>query len=265
MNPTLELKEKLTVFARQNEIQIELLDQIDSTNNRAAQKCYGAGDVIIAETQSAGRGQRGNSWSSLPGQNLTFSVVLQPDFLLAERQFRISKTAALAVADTIADTGLTPSIKWPNDIYIGNRKVTGILIENDLSGAYLCRSVIGIGLNVNQTDFDPTLPNPTSLSREAGHTFDRAEMFIRFYQHLANRYRMLAEEETSNKNASQIDTDYLNRLYRLNEEHTFIDGRTGEHFIGTITGILPGGDLEVRIANTGQLRTFLFKEIEYVI
>ena len=101
----LELKEKLTVFARQNGIQIELLiDQIDSTNNRAAQKCYGAGDVIIAETQSAGRGQR-NSWSSLPGQNLTFSVVLQPDFLLAERQFRISKTAALAVADTIADTG----------------------------------------------------------------------------------------------------------------------------------------------------------------
>ena len=79
----LELKEKLTVFARQNGIQIELLDQIDSTNNRAAQKCYGAGDVIIAETQSAGRGQRGNSWSSLPGQNLTFSVVLQPDFLLA--------------------------------------------------------------------------------------------------------------------------------------------------------------------------------------
>ena len=76
---------------------------------------------------------------------------------------------------------------------------------------------------------------------------------------------MLAEEETSNKNASQIDTDYLNRLYRLNEEHTFIDGRTGEHFTGTITGILPGGDLEVRIANTGQLRTFLFKEIEYVI
>ena len=86
-----------------------------------------------------------------------------------------------------------------------------------------------------------------------------------FYQNLANRYGLRAEEVTTNKNASQIDTDYLNRLYRLNEEHTFIDGRTGERFIGTITGILPGGDLEVRIANTGQLRTFLFKEIEYVI
>lgn len=265
MNPFQELKEKLSEFARQAGIHIELFNQIDSTNNRAAQNRYSSGDVILAESQSAGRGQRGNSWSSLAGQNLTFSVILQPDFLLAERQFRISKTVALAVADTIADVGLTPAIKWPNDIYIGDRKITGILIENDLCGAYLCRSVIGIGLNVNQTDFDPSLPNPTSLAQEAGHPFDRADVFIRFYQHLANRYRMLAQEETSNKNASQIDTDYLNRLYRLNEAHTFVDGRTGEHFVGTITGIRPGGDLEVRIASTGQLRTFLFKEIEYVI
>ena len=265
MNPTQELKEKLTEFARQTGIHIELYDQIDSTNNRAAQNQYGAGDVIIAESQSAGRGQRGNTWNSLAGQNLTFSVVLQPDFLLAERQFQISKTAALAVADTIADLGLTPAIKWPNDIYIGNRKVTGILIENDLCGAYLCRSVIGIGLNVNQTDFDPSLPNPTSLAQKSGHPFDRADIFIRFYQHLANRYRMLTQEETSDNHTSQIDTDYLNRLYRLNKEHSFVDGRTGEHFIGTITGIRPGGDLEVRIATTGQLRTFLFKEIEYVI
>ena len=167
------MKEILAQFARQAGVTIDILEQTDSTNNRAAESRYGAGDVVIAERQEAGRGQRGNSWSSTPGENLTFSVVLRPDFLPAERQFRISKAVALAVADTIAEAGLRPAIKWPNDIYIGDRKVTGILIENDLMGPYLSRSVIGIGLNVNQTRFDPALPNPTSLAAEAGHPFDR--------------------------------------------------------------------------------------------
>ena len=128
------MKEILAQFARQAGVTIDILEQTDSTNNRAAESRYGAGDVVIAERQEAGRGQRGNSWSSTPGENLTFSVVLRPDFLPAERQFRISKAVALAVADTIAEAGLRPAIKWPNDIYIGDRKVTGILIENDLMG-----------------------------------------------------------------------------------------------------------------------------------
>lgn len=210
------------------------------------------------------------------------------------------------MADTIAEAGLRPAIKWPNDIYIGDRKVTGILIENDLMGPYLSRSVIGIGLNVNQTRFDPALPNPTSLAAEAGHPFDRAEVFISFYRHLAERYRTLAGEETGETGEtgktgktgpvrtqaanqtdrpdetggmadgytqpptgydcpSTLDSDYLRLLYRLGQEHLYTDGRTRQQFLGTITGVQPGGELEVRHSADGQLRKYLFKEIEYVI
>ena len=102
------MKEILAQFARQAGVTIDILEQTDSTNNRAAESRYGAGDVVIAERQEAGRGQRGNSWSSTPGENLTFSVVLRPDFLPAERQFRISKAVALAVADML--TVVTPGL-----------------------------------------------------------------------------------------------------------------------------------------------------------
>lgn len=227
------MKEILAQFARQAGVTIDILEQTDSTNNRAAESRYGAGDVVIAERQEAGRGQRGNSWSSTPGENLTFSVVLRPDFLPAERQFRISKAVALAVADTIAEAGLRPAIKWPNDIYIGDRKVTGILIENDLMGPYLSRSVIGIGLNVNQTRFDPALPNPTSLAAEAGHPFDRAEVFISFYRHLAERYRTLVGEETGETGETgktgktgPVRTQVANQTDRPDETGGMADGYT---------------------------------------
>lgn len=114
--------------------------------------------------QSRGRGQRGNSWSSSAGANLTFSVVLCPGFLETAQQFYLSKAVSLAVCDTVESFGVRPQVKWPNDIYIDGRKVAGILIENDLAGNFLSRSVVGIGINVNQTEFDPALPNPTSLA-----------------------------------------------------------------------------------------------------
>ncbi len=258
------MKETLTQFAQQVGITIDIFEQIDSTNNRAAEDRYNAGDVVLAERQEAGRGQRGNTWNSAPGENLTFSVVLCPDFLTAERQFRISKVVALAVADTIAETGAHPTIKWPNDIYIGDRKATGILIENDLIGSHLCRSVIGVGLNVNQTHFDPSLPNPTSLAIEMGHSFDRAKVFINFYHHLSERYRTLTEEE-SVKTPSELDSDYLRLLYRFGEEHLYADLRTGRQFLGTITNVLVGGELEIRHSADGQTKEYLFKQVEYVI
>ena len=252
------MKEKLERFARLSGFGIDCFDELGSTNDTARDPRYGAGDVVLAERQTAGRGQRGNSWSSGTGLNLTFSVVLCPDFLPAARQFYVSKIVALAVSDTLVRWGIEARIKWPNDIYIGDRKVAGILIENDLCGRYMARSVVGVGLNVNQTEFDASLPNPVSMALCAGRSFDRAEVFGTFYRCLSERYDMLAAEQEG-----RIDADYLARLYRLNEEHIFTDGRTGERFSGTIRGVLPAGDLEIE--SGGERRRYLFKEVEYVI
>ena len=155
--------------------------------------------------------------------------------------------------------GVRPQVKWPNDIYIDGRKVAGILIENDLAGNFLSRSVVGIGINVNQTEFDPTLPNPTSLAVAAGRKLDRAEVFRLFYEKMSFRYGQLQQQRYA-----AMDTDYAARLYRLGETHSFVDGRTKVRFEGTICGVLPTGELEVRHRD-GQMHRYLFKEIEYTI
>lgn len=250
---------QLKAFAEQVGFTLEYLDETTSTNDVARDPRYDAGAVVIAERQSCGRGQRGNSWSSPAGRNLTFSLVLCPGFLKAEQQFYLSKAVSLAVCDTIESLGIGSQVKWPNDIYIAGRKAVGILIENDLSGNYLARSVVGIGINVNQTEFDPALPNPVSLAVATGRQLDRTAIFRTFYERMSFRYGQLQHQEYA-----AMDADYVARLYRLDEEHPFVDGRTKTPFRGTICGVLPTGELQVRHGD-GRIRHYLFKEIEYSI
>ena len=158
------VRRRLEEFASRTGFALGFFDELASTNDEARDARYMNGAVVIAERQSRGRGQRGNSWSSAEGMNLTFSAVLCPAGLRAESQFYLSKAVALSVSDTVDSFGIESRIKWPNDIYVGDGKVAGILIENDLMGACISRSIAGIGLNVNQTAFDPALPNPTSLA-----------------------------------------------------------------------------------------------------
>ena len=136
---------------------------LPSTNTEAKKAGYRHGDAIIAREQTAGRGQRGNKWSSRAGENLTFSLVWEPTFLEAKRQFLLSEAVALALTDTLAKWDVRSKIKWTNDIYVGNKKICGILIEHDLEGMYLSRTIIGVGLNVNQAHFTSNAPNPISL------------------------------------------------------------------------------------------------------
>ncbi len=127
------------------------------------------GLVVAAREQTAGRGQRGNTWESGPGLNLSFSIVLRPGDLHAVRQFCISEAVALAVAETVEEelrsNGVDDPVyvKWPNDIYVGDRKICGILIENTVTGTHIDKSVVGIGLNVNQREFHSDAPNPVSI------------------------------------------------------------------------------------------------------
>ena len=215
------VRRRLEEFASRTGFALGFFDELASTNDEARDARYMNGAVVIAERQSRGRGQRGNSWSSAEGMNLTFSAVLCPASLRAESQFYLSKAVALSVSDTVDSFGIESRIKWPNDIYVGDGKVAGILIENDLMGACISRSIAGIGLNVNQTAFDPALPNPTSLALQKGAEFDRSEVFERFYGFLTVRCRQL-----DGGDYGKLDEDYIARLYRFGERHPFVDGLT---------------------------------------
>ncbi len=157
-------------------LSIEILDSCASTNAVLTDRPDAQhGTVIATRAQTAGRGQRGNTWEAEPGRNLTFSLLLCPKGFPAARQFELSMLVALAVADVLNSlfarlgrADLEARIKWPNDIYVGDRKIVGILIENKLEGAGIGRAIVGIGLNVNQTEFRSDAPNPTSIALLTG-------------------------------------------------------------------------------------------------
>lgn len=237
---------------------IDYIRETTSTNDDARDPRYRHGDIVWAERQTAGRGQRGHTWTSPEGENLTFTAVLEPAFLPAAEQFLLSEAAALALVDTFAGYGIDTRIKWTNDIYAGDRKLVGILIEHYYAGAHLARTIVGIGINVNQTEFDPALPNPVSMRSVAGRTFDRREVLERFRDSLAVRYGQLERGEIET-----LQSDYRARMYRLGERHSYRlpDGTT---FFASIEGVRPSGELLLR-HDDGSLRAYLFKEVEFVI
>ena len=234
------------------------ISETTSTNDDARGPKYRHGDIIWAERQTAGRGQRGHAWLSAEGLNLTFSLVLEPTFMPAGEQFLLNEAVALALTDTFAQFGIATRIKWTNDIYAGDRKLVGILIEHSYSGSMLMRTIVGIGINVNQTEFDPALPNPVSMAVAAGRTFDRSEVLEAFGKHIGTRYAQLEQGERET-----LQRDYRERMYRLGERYTYRypDGTPTE---AAIEGVRPTGELLLRHAD-GSLREDLFKEIEFVI
>ena len=237
---------------------IHYFEQLTSSNDEATLPHYREGDIIWAERQSAGRGQRGHTWQSNEGENLTFTALLEPTFLPPSEQFSLLQVVALAMADMLSEYGIEAKIKWTNDIYVGDRKLVGILMEHKLQGAVIRRTIAGIGLNVNQTEFDHELPNPTSMRLIAGREFDRKEVLERIALHLKNRYEMLRRGEIK-----QLHLDYHQRLYRLGEEHTYALP-DGTRFRGVIEGVEPQGALKITTPQ-GEAYKFLFKEVEFVL
>lgn len=234
------------------------IEETTSTNDDARDAKYRHGDIVWAERQTAGRGQRGHTWTSAEGENLTFSVVLCPRFLPVGEQFLLSEAVALALTDTFAQAGIETRIKWTNDIYTGDRKLVGILIEHSYSGPTLDRTVVGIGINVNQTQFDPALPNPVSMAAAAGRRFDRREVLETFRERLEARYAQLEKGA-----AEALQRDYRERMYGLGRRRTF-RLPDGTPFGAVIEGVRPSGELLLR-HDDGLLREYLFKEVEFVI
>ena len=237
---------------------IHRIEETTSTNDDARDAKYRHGDIVWAERQTAGRGQRGHSWTSPEGENLTFTLVLEPRFLPVGEQFLLSEAVTLALTDTFADFGVDARIKWTNDIYVGDKKLVGILIEHSYSGQTLARTIAGIGINVNQTAFDPALPNPVSMALATGRTFDRREVLDTFHARCMERYAQL---EQGAKEALQ--EEYRRRMYRLGDLHPFRrpDGTLVE---AAIEGVRPSGELLLRHTD-GTRHAYLFREIEFVI
>ena len=229
-----------------------------STNDEVRDPKYGHLDAVWAEHQSAGRGQRGHSWHSHEGENITFSVVLTPTFLPIHEQFLLSEIVALSLVHTLREYGIECRIKWTNDIYAGDNKIVGILIEHALAGDTLARTIAGIGLNVNQLEFPADLPNPTSMACERGQQFDREDVIKRIIINLDALYRRLEQGEKE-----AIESEYIATMYHLGQAHTYaLPG--GEHFEATIRGVRHSGELRLEHGD-GIIREYAFKEVEFVL
>jgi len=237
-------------------------DKLNSTNQYAyellAKEQPAEGSIILTHDQYAGKGQATNKWESEPLKNLTFSIILYPKFLPARKQFLLNQVVSLSVFDTLKkyiSEGL--KIKWPNDIYVFDKKITGILIQNSLKGSTLQSSIIGIGLNVNQKQFISDAPNPTSLALAIGKTIDLKTLLAEFCEQLERNYLQIKGGQIA-----QLQQRYLNALYRLGENSHY--RRTdGTIFKGQIIGATDIGKLMIKSQNG--IEEFVFKEVGYII
>ncbi|MBW6497474.1 MAG: biotin--[acetyl-CoA-carboxylase] ligase [Bacteroidales bacterium] len=242
---------------------IHRLQAIDSTNREAFRLLETGslkeGTVIVAESQSAGRGQGKTMWESAPGLNLTFSLLLRPVFLPPAQQFLLNQTIALGIRDCLSDK-LFPervSIKWPNDIYCKMGKVSGTLIENRIMGGTFDWCVAGIGINVNQEVFSSDAPNPLSIKNLTNRAYDLEEMLNNCLAAIGKWYGMLRNGQLRN-----IQKVYLEHLMGLNEKGRFKAGK--ETFAGTITGVDQYGRLQILDENQQNL-TFDIKEVQFLL
>jgi BirA family biotin operon repressor/biotin-[acetyl-CoA-carboxylase] ligase len=222
---------------------------------RLAEKGEPEGQVVAAYFQEQGRGQRGNTWESDVSKNLTFSLLLRPVFMKVEEQFAISKVIALSICDWLKMNDVDARIKWPNDIYVGDKKIAGILIENSFSSSQLDVSVVGIGLNLNQTIFSSDIPNPTSMKLLTGNEYRPEIVVSELMVSLQMRYLQLKFGL-----GDKIKEDYLNALYRFKilSNYSTVD----EKFVAKIIGVKPTGELILE-TELGEQISFGFKEIAF--
>lgn len=195
---------------------IKWFEELDSTNNEARRTLDGLDNfsVIATESQTAGRGQGLHTWYATPGRNLTFTVVFRPVKLHARDAILITHITTVSLVSYLAAHGVEARIKWPNDIWVGGRKICGILIENVLDGPYVGASIIGIGLNINEEGWPDYLPNPVSLSELTGRKYDIHEELEAFYKIFCRHAEMIYGED----GRKLLQEEFGKRVFRLPEE-----------------------------------------------
>lgn len=215
------------------------------------------GTVIITDNQTAGRGQRGNTWEASRGENLTFSLILKPNFLRASDQFQLNVAVSMGVFDFLSefiDENL--KVKWSNDIYYGDKKMGGILIENSLQGYQIGHSIIGIGLNINQTEFSNERATSLKNITQNPLKYDLSELLKKLLENIEINYLKI-----KNNDYNLLKIRYLCNLFRFEGYHYF--KKNGQQFLGRIIGIDETGKLGIE--TDGNVIYFDFKEVEFVI
>ncbi len=251
--------EDLTPYLLYFYMRIIKVDAIDSTNSFVREFYEGRENFepvcVRAVTQTAGRGQRGSNWLSKAGENLTFSILYPQKRLSISRHFLMSATVALAVLDVLETLKIPDlNVKWPNDILSAKKKVGGILIENIVKTEGIAASVIGIGLNINQTEFRD-LPQAGSLKSVTGNSFDIEELLYKL------TYKIEKElNDLSFRKSAEILENYTNRMFRLNVVSTF-STPAGDKFNAIIRGVTTNGKLNLEIENA-VFKTFDLKEVQ---
>jgi BirA family biotin operon repressor/biotin-[acetyl-CoA-carboxylase] ligase len=237
------------------------IQDIDSTNNYLKKLVSNGtieeGTVVWSDFQSAGKGQRGNSWESEAGQNLLFSIILYPGMVTAGRQFILSQVVSLAVADCLKKYAGNITIKWPNDIYWREKKICGMLLENTLTGDRIGQCVAGIGINVNQTEFKSNAPNPVSLAQITGICLYSENILDETLNNISHYYDKLKAGEDN-----EVMKQYKESLFRKDGYHLYNDEETD--FYARIKDIEPSGILVLETEDNRE-RHFAFKEVKYIL
>lgn len=244
-------------------MKIEKFDTLPSTNQYCELLNLSETEeftVIVARTQTAGIGQRGNHWEAAPGKNLTFSLVMKPTWLPIADQYQLTKAVSLGIADylmpLIAEGERRVRIKWPNDIYVDERKICGILITHRIAGGQIVASVVGIGLNVNQIDFLEWVPNPTSLGLLTGQEWPLDETLEKMLDCIAHRYSELRDNPIGT-----FDEPYLNLLLRRGVEAQY--GYQGQTITATLLDVNRYGHLQL-VTDKGERLSCQLKEIQFL-
>ena len=211
---------------------------------------------IITQKQTAGKGQQNNKWESQDYKNLTFSIILKPQNINAGNQFLISQIVSLSVLDYLNQYIKDVIIKWPNDIYVKNKKISGILIEHLIMGMDINFSVCGVGINVNQNIFMSDAPNPISLNQITNKEYNLKMEIEKFYEIFENNLKSVYISPT------KTNTRYLNNLLGYQKERNFIANSV--KFKGRIIGITEFGQLIIE-KKDGNIQHFAFKEVEFII
>ena len=240
-----------------------LLHETSSTNSYLSRMAsmLPSGTVIYTNSQTSGRGQRGNSWEAEPGKNLTFSMLVKQPAVVPSKQFRISEAVSLAVLEWLSQYSDGFSVKWPNDIYYRDKKICGILIEHVLCGNAIVHTIAGVGINVNQEHFLSDAPNPVSLVHVIGHEIPLEQALHDVCERMESALDFSKADDAT---FSALHERYVKSLYRNDGQLHGFELPSGERFSAMIADVSESGMLKLRHED-GSEHEYAFKEVAYLI